>query len=100
MTDASAILTIDEARSLFGTTALALAELAPCGSDRLVRLLTGRGRLSGLAPAARVAAAAHREAYRQVVAAGLEWIIEDQVEGAVAFALATDPPRADRTLAA
>ena len=100
MTNAHALLTIDEAQSLFGATAVALAELAPCRPDRLLRLLSGRGRMSGLPPAARVAAVAHREAYRQVVAAGHGWIVEDQVEGALSFALATQCPGATRTLAA
>ena len=100
MTHASALLTIDEAQTLFGATAIALAELAPCGPDRLVRLLSGRGRLSGLPPAARVAAVAHREAHRQVVAAGYGWIVEGQVEGAVSFALTTQCPGGTKTLAA
>ena len=100
MTHAPALLTIDEAQSLFGMTALALAEVAPCRPERLARLLSGQGRVSGLPPAARVAAIAHREAHRQVLAAGHGWIVEDQVEGALSFALATQSPGAPKTLAA
>ncbi|MGH2370299.1 MAG: hypothetical protein ACRDI2_19160 [Chloroflexota bacterium] len=100
MTNAQALPTIDEAQSLFGISALALAEAASCRPDRLARLLAGRGRLTGLKAAARVAAVAHREAHRQVVAAGLGWIVDDQIEGALSYAEAIHGARRPEALAA
>ena len=86
MTVPTVLLTLDEARSILGASAIDLVEAVACSPARLRRLLAGNGSARGLAPAARQAINAHRAVLRQVLAAGHGWILEEQAEGALSYA--------------
>jgi hypothetical protein len=85
------LLTIDEACNLIGTAALALVDAMGDQSERLPQLLSGQGSVRGLAVPAANAARAYRAALRHVRSIGLDWLVADQVEGALSYAgLETD----------
>lgn len=86
MTVPTVLLTLDEARSILGESAIDLVEAVTCPPARLRRLLAGKGSARGLAPTARQALDAHRAVLRQVLAAGHGWILEEQAEGALSYA--------------
>ena len=86
MTVPAVLLTLDEACDLLGASAIALVEAAPCPPGRLARLLRGKGTTRGLPPVARRAAGTHRGVVREVLASDHAWILDDQVEGALAYA--------------
>ena len=86
MTVPTLLLTLDEARDLLGASATALVEAVSCSPGRLARLLVGNGTSRGLAPVARRAVTAHRAVLRQVLASDHAWILEEQTEGALAYA--------------
>ena len=93
MTVPTVLLTLDEARSMLGASAIDLVEAVSCSPARLCRLLAGKGSGRGLAPAARQAINAHRAVVRQVLAAGHGWILEEQAEGALSYAESGGHPR-------
>ena len=80
------LLSVDEARNLLGGTSIALVDTVRCRPERLARLLTGTGTVRGLPTAAAEAIRAHRTALRRVRALGLEWLIGDELEGALSYA--------------
>jgi hypothetical protein len=79
------LLTVDEAQDLVGRAAIALADALCDRPDRLQSLLTGKGTLRGLPLDARSAAHSWRGAVAHVHAVGLEWVLEDQIEGALSY---------------
>jgi hypothetical protein len=99
MTTPAVLLTLDEARDLLGSSAMALVEAVACSTRRLARLLAGQGSTRGLPALARDAVRAHRAALGQVLDAGHGWILDEQVEGALAYADCTERP-AERGIAA
>ena len=80
------LLTIDEACNLIGATAIALVDAIGDRTERLPLLLSGHGSIRGLATPAANAARAYRAALRQVQNIGLDWVVSDQVEGALSYA--------------
>jgi hypothetical protein len=80
------LLTIDEACSLIGTTAIALVDAIGDRPERLPQLLSGPGSVRGLAVPAANAARAYRVALRHVHSIGLGWVVADQVDGALSYA--------------
>lgn len=86
MTQTPPLLSLDEATEAFSRSAIALVDVVHCHPARLGRLLHGRGRATGLGPEAAAAVASHRKVLRRVRAAGLEWIVDDHVEGALSYA--------------
>jgi DNA-binding IclR family transcriptional regulator len=86
MTVPTVLLTLDEARSVLGASAIDLVDTVTCSPARLRRLLTGKGTSRGLAPPSRQAISAHRAVLRRVIAAGHGWILEEQAEGALSYA--------------
>ena len=94
MTLPTVLLTLDEARSILGASAIGLVEAVSCSPARLRRLLAGTGSARGLAPSARQAINAHRAVLRQVLAAGHGWILEEEAEGALSYAESGRPGNA------
>lgn len=82
----SVLLTLDEARDLLGTSALAVVDAVSCSPARLARLLAGKGSLGALPPAARRAVRAHRGVVQQILACDHAWILDEQLEGALSYA--------------
>ena len=80
------LLTIDEACNLIGTTAMALVDAIGDRPERLPQLLSGHGKLRGLAVPVAKAARAYRAALRHVNSIDLGWVVADQVEGALSYA--------------
>ena len=80
------LLTVDEARYLLASTALALVEVVTCRPERLGQLLTGTSTLRGLPPEAAAAVRAHRAALRDVADAGHGWIVGEELLGAASYA--------------
>jgi len=76
-------LTIDEARYLIGTIAIALADAIGDQPGPLSQLLSGHGSVRGLPIPAANAARAYRAALGHVKRVGLGWVVADQVEGAL-----------------
>ena len=74
-------LTIDEARYLIGTIAIALADAIGDQPGPLSQLLSGHGSVRGLPIPAANAARAYRAALGHVKRVGLGWVVADQVEG-------------------
>ncbi len=86
MTPTPPLLSLDEAAEAFSRSAIALVEAVHCHPARLARLLHGGGRTTGLDAAAAAAVAQHRQVLGAVRAAGLGWIVDDHVEGALSYA--------------
>jgi hypothetical protein len=82
----SEMLTLDDARNRLGTAAIALADALADRPDRLASLLVGTATLRGLGGTARDAAHRWRDALDLVKANGLEWIVGDEVDGALSYA--------------
>jgi hypothetical protein len=83
------LLTVDEARELIGSTAIALIDCLPRRfASRIPELLAGKGTLQGVPKVAADAVRVHRAALRDVHGVGLAWIIDDQLEGARSYAAA------------
>lgn len=80
------LLSLDEATEAFSVSAITLVDAVRCDPDRLARLLYGRGRATAFGPVAVAAVTRHRQVLHQVRAAGLGWIIDDHVEGALSYA--------------
>ena len=92
MTVPTVLLTLDEARSILGASAIDLVEAVTCSPARLRRLLAGKGSSRGLSATARQAINAHRAVLRQVLAAGHGWILEEQAEAALSYAESAGRP--------
>jgi len=98
MTTPTTLLSLDEARDVFGTSAIALVEAVARSATQLSRLLHGRGTTRGLPLGAAQAVKAHRAVVRQVLASDHRWILDEQIEGALSYAGVGE--RLARTLAA
>lgn len=86
MTAPTVLLTVDEARDLFGASAIALVDALDCSPARLNRLLRAKGTTKGLPGDARQVVKAHRVVVRQVLASDHAWVLEEQIEGALSYA--------------
>lgn len=80
------LLTTDEARDLVGRGAIALADALGDQTSRLEALLAGGGTIRGLPLETRAAVHVWRETLARVRSLGLDWILEEQIEGALSYA--------------
>ena len=81
MTPAKFLMTIDEARAAFASSALELARSVDCEKARLLRMLEGRGNATGLGPAQRDLLASHRRLVRALRFNGLDWVMTEEMDG-------------------
>ncbi|MDQ6798769.1 MAG: hypothetical protein M3011_12275 [Actinomycetota bacterium] len=90
MTTPAELLSLDEARDELGTSAIALVEAVACSPaklTRLTRLLHGKGTARGLPLGGAEAVKTHRAVVRQVLATDHSWILDEQIEGALSYAV-------------
>ena len=80
------LLTMDEARHRVGRAAIALADTLGSEPAKLEFLLRSRGTIRNLPLEARAAVHSWRRTVAHVRAIGLDWILQDQIEGALSYA--------------
>ena len=85
MAERKVLMTLDEARGAFASSAFGLATSLTCAKTRMMKLLAGEGRTTGLSPAHRAAVLEHKRLTNALRADGLEHIVESELEGLASY---------------
>ena len=80
------LLTVDEARAAFAESALGLCECGPPDPLVLLGLLYGEPITAPLPPDIAELADAHRQHLLDIRFSGHDWILTDEIEGALSYA--------------
>ncbi|MEA2498612.1 MAG: hypothetical protein QOH26_1017 [Actinomycetota bacterium] len=85
MSERRLLMTLDEARAAFASSAFSLASSLTCSRDRTLKLLRGEGRTTGFASELRVAVLEHKRLVNALRADGLEDIIDGEIDGLASY---------------